>query len=119
MADHAGPSLPDHFSLSQYTSSLECPIRKLAQTLSQLLAAGVAFPLRSIPQRLLARRRPGYLPAVVQLDAVSWVAPLRVIMIIASLGILTGVLFSCGIMEIARKGIFRPQLFTMPELARW
>jgi len=37
-------------------------------------------------------------------------------MLIASLGILTGVLFSGGMMEVARKGIFHPQLFTMPEL---
>ena len=37
-------------------------------------------------------------------------------MIIASLGIVTGVLFSSGMMEVARKGIFHPQFFTMPEL---
>lgn len=46
----------------------------------------------------------------------SRAAPRRIIMIIASLGILTGVLFSGGMMEVARKGIFHPQLFTMPEL---
>ena len=37
-------------------------------------------------------------------------------MIIASLGILAGVTFSSGMMEVARKGIFHPQFFTMPEL---
>ncbi|MBW1781989.1 MAG: inorganic phosphate transporter [Deltaproteobacteria bacterium] len=46
----------------------------------------------------------------------SKVAPFFVIMIIASLGILAGVTFSSGMMEVARKGIFHPQFFTMPEL---
>lgn len=46
----------------------------------------------------------------------SRVAPFRVIMIIASLGMLAGVTFSSGMMEVARKGIFHPQLFLMPEL---
>jgi len=46
----------------------------------------------------------------------SRVAPFVVIMIIASLGILAGVTFSSGMMEVARKGIFHPQFFTMPEL---
>ncbi len=46
----------------------------------------------------------------------SRVAPFFVIMTIASAGILTGVLSSGGMMEVARKGIFHPQFFTMPEL---
>lgn len=46
----------------------------------------------------------------------SKAAPFKVIMIIASAGILTGVTFSAGMMEVARKGIFHPELFTMPEL---
>jgi phosphate/sulfate permease len=46
----------------------------------------------------------------------SKVAPRYVIMIIASLGILAGVTFSSGMMEVARKGIFHPRLFVMPEL---
>jgi phosphate/sulfate permease len=46
----------------------------------------------------------------------SRVAPRRTIMIIASLGILAGVTFSSGMMEVARKGIFHPHLFLMPEL---
>ena len=46
----------------------------------------------------------------------SRVAPRHVIMIIACLGILAGVIFSGGMMEVARKGIFHPQFFTMPEL---
>ncbi len=46
----------------------------------------------------------------------SRVAPYHVIMIIASFGMLAGVTFSSGMMEVARKGIFNPQLFRMPEL---
>jgi phosphate/sulfate permease len=46
----------------------------------------------------------------------SKAAPFVVIMIVASLGILAGVTFSGGMMEVARKGIFHPQFFTMPEL---
>lgn len=46
----------------------------------------------------------------------SRVAPRFVIMIIASLGILVGVTFSSGMMEVARKGIFHPRFFLMPEL---
>jgi phosphate/sulfate permease len=46
----------------------------------------------------------------------SRVAPRHIILIIASFGIIAGVLFSSGMMEVARKGIFHPQLFTMPEL---
>ncbi len=46
----------------------------------------------------------------------SKAAPFFVIMIIASLGIMAGVTFSGGMMEVARKGIFHPQFFTMPEL---
>jgi len=46
----------------------------------------------------------------------SRAAPRYIIMIIASLGIVAGVLFSKGMMEVARKGIFHPKFFTMPEL---
>ena len=46
----------------------------------------------------------------------SRVAPRHVIMIVASLGILAGVTFSSGMMEVARKGIFHPRLFSMPQL---
>ena len=46
----------------------------------------------------------------------SRVAPRRTILIVASLGILAGVTFSSGMMEVARKGIFHPRLFVMPEL---
>jgi len=46
----------------------------------------------------------------------SKAAPFFIIMIIAGFGILAGVTFSGGMMEVARKGIFHPQFFTMPEL---
>jgi phosphate/sulfate permease len=46
----------------------------------------------------------------------SRVASRRVILVVASLGMLAGVTFSSGMMEVARKGIFHPQFFTMPEL---
>jgi len=46
----------------------------------------------------------------------SRVSSRKVILILASLGIFTGVIFSSGMMEVARKGIFHPQFFTMPEL---
>jgi phosphate/sulfate permease len=46
----------------------------------------------------------------------SRVAPRHTIMIVASLGILAGVTFSSGMMEVARRGIFHPQFFVMPEL---
>lgn len=46
----------------------------------------------------------------------SKAAPFKIILIIASLGILAGVTFSGGMMEVARKGIFHPQFFTMPNL---
>ncbi|MCF8368367.1 MAG: inorganic phosphate transporter [Bacteroidales bacterium] len=46
----------------------------------------------------------------------SKVAPLRVIMIIAALGILVGATFSSGMMEVARKGIFHPEHFYFSEI---
>jgi phosphate/sulfate permease len=46
----------------------------------------------------------------------SKVAPRYIIMTVASLGIFMGVTFSSGMMEIARKGVFHPHLFTMPDL---
>jgi phosphate/sulfate permease len=46
----------------------------------------------------------------------SKAAPKYIIMIIASLGMLAGVTFSSGMMEVARKGIFHPELFLMPDL---
>ncbi len=46
----------------------------------------------------------------------SKVAPLKVIMIVAALGIIVGATFSSGMMEVARKGIFHPQYFYFSEI---
>lgn len=42
----------------------------------------------------------------------SRVAPMWVILSVASLGVMIGTLFSSGMMEIARSGVFHPQMFT-------
>ena len=41
---------------------------------------------------------------------------LRTIMIVASLGIFIGAVFSSGMMEVARKGIFNPAVFYFDEI---
>lgn len=46
----------------------------------------------------------------------SQVAPRHIIMIVASLGILVGTTFSSGIMEVARKGIFNPEMFYFSDI---
>ncbi|MCX7798506.1 MAG: inorganic phosphate transporter [Melioribacter sp.] len=46
----------------------------------------------------------------------SKVSSRKVILIFAAIGILIGSLFSSGMMEVARKGIFNPAMFTFPEL---
>lgn len=46
----------------------------------------------------------------------SKVASGRVILIIAGLGVLVGATMSGGMMEVARKGIFRPELFQFKEI---
>jgi phosphate/sulfate permease len=46
----------------------------------------------------------------------SKVASRKNIMIIASFGILIGALFAGGMMEVARKGIFNPQMFNFHEV---
>ena len=46
----------------------------------------------------------------------SKVASLRTILIIASIGVFVGAVFSSGMMEVARKGIFKPSLFSMDEI---
>ena len=40
----------------------------------------------------------------------------RTIMIVASLGIACGAIFSSGMMEVARKGIFNPEFFFFGEI---
>lgn len=57
-------------------------------------------------------------------DAVNFVnsalgsraATFRIIMLVAGLGVLVGVTFSSGMMEVARKGIFNPEMFMLIEL---
>ena len=46
----------------------------------------------------------------------SKVAPLWLILTVASVGILIGSLFSSGMMEIARSGVFYPGMFTFPQI---
>jgi phosphate/sulfate permease len=46
----------------------------------------------------------------------SKAAPFKVIMIIAAFGILIGTTFSSGMMEVARKGIFHPDMFFFSEI---
>jgi len=46
----------------------------------------------------------------------SKVASFKTIMIVASIGILVGATYSTGMMEVARKGIFHPELFSFQEI---
>lgn len=46
----------------------------------------------------------------------SKVASRHWILLVASVGVLVGAVFSSGMMEIARKGIFRPEFFYMNEI---
>ena len=46
----------------------------------------------------------------------SKAAPLKVILIIAGLGVMVGATFSSGMMEIARSGIFHPSQFYFSEI---
>ncbi len=43
-------------------------------------------------------------------------APIRVILTVASIGVLVGACFSGGMMEVARNGIFHPNMFTFHEV---
>jgi len=42
--------------------------------------------------------------------------PMRTILAVAGLGVLVGAVFSSGLMEVARKGIFMPELFFFDEI---
>jgi len=46
----------------------------------------------------------------------SKVAPIKVILAIAGLGVLVGATFSSGMMEVARSGIFHPDQFYFSEI---
>lgn len=46
----------------------------------------------------------------------SRAASFKVVMLVAALGVLVGATFSSGMMEVARKGIFHPQMFYFSEI---
>ncbi|MFI3285500.1 MAG: inorganic phosphate transporter [Rikenellaceae bacterium] len=46
----------------------------------------------------------------------SKIAPLKVILGVASVGILIGTITSSGMMEVAKSGVFHPGMFTYPEI---
>lgn len=46
----------------------------------------------------------------------SKAAPVRVILTVASIGVVIGAVFSSGMMEIARTGVFHPQMFSFHEV---
>ena len=46
----------------------------------------------------------------------SKAAPLRIILVVASLGIVVGTLTASGMMEVARTGMFNPELFSFKEV---
>ncbi|MBL7138403.1 MAG: inorganic phosphate transporter [Bacteroidales bacterium] len=46
----------------------------------------------------------------------SKAATFTTVMIIAALGVLVGTMFSSGMMEVARKGIFNPEFFSFKEI---
>jgi len=46
----------------------------------------------------------------------SKAAPFKIILLIAALGVLMGAVFSNGMMEVARKGIFNPEFFSFSEI---
>jgi len=46
----------------------------------------------------------------------SKAAPFKIILAIAALGVLVGAVFSNGMMEVARKGIFNPEFFAFNEI---
>ncbi|MDR2907827.1 MAG: inorganic phosphate transporter [Bacteroidales bacterium] len=46
----------------------------------------------------------------------SKAATFRVVMVVASIGVILGAVFSSGMMEVARNGIFHPQMFYFNEI---
>ena len=46
----------------------------------------------------------------------SKAAPFKIVMLIAAIGIIFGATFSSGMMEVARKGIFHPEMFFFGEI---
>lgn len=46
----------------------------------------------------------------------SKVAPRHIILLVASFGVVVGTLFSSGMMEVARSGFFKPEMFRLQEV---
>ena len=46
----------------------------------------------------------------------SKAAPFKIVLLIAGIGVLMGAVFSNGMMEVARKGIFNPEVFSFSEI---
>ncbi|MGL4805729.1 MAG: inorganic phosphate transporter, partial [Bacteroidales bacterium] len=46
----------------------------------------------------------------------SKIAPFRTIMLVAAMGVLIGATFSSGMMEVARSGIFNPEMLSFKEV---
>ena len=46
----------------------------------------------------------------------SRIAPLKIILIVAAIGVLFGATFSSGMMEVARSGVFHPELFSFYDV---
>src|SRR5210317_114845 len=46
----------------------------------------------------------------------SKAAPFKIILLVAAIGVLMGAVFSNGMMEVARKGIFNPEFFSFSEI---
>lgn len=46
----------------------------------------------------------------------SKAAPFKIVLLIAGVGVLMGAVFSNGMMEVARKGIFNPEFFSFSEI---
>lgn len=46
----------------------------------------------------------------------SKAAPFKIVLLIAGLGVMMGAVFSNGMMEVARKGIFNPEFFSFSEI---
>ena len=46
----------------------------------------------------------------------SKAAPFKIVLLIAAIGIVMGAVFSNGMMEVARKGIFNPEVFSLRDI---
>ncbi len=46
----------------------------------------------------------------------SKAAPFKIVLLIAAIGVVMGAVFSNGMMEVARKGIFNPEVFSFSEI---